>query len=106
MNKVLGWVLGIGTIFGAIYLWWSKRNDISDLKTALQVQKIKEAVAKSEAQLEEKLADVETTRETIAHHETVIALAKATAVELASPSQSLSGKSDQEIADIFRRRLR
>lgn len=100
MTKILGWILGIGTLAGAIYLWWSKRNDISDLKTALEVQKIRETVAKREAALEEKLADVTTSQGHIDALNGIIADQKATALVLAT-KLDLTGKTDQEIADLF-----
>lgn len=100
MTKIFGWILGLGTLVGAIYLWWSKRNDIVDLKTALEVQKIRQNVAKKEAELKEKLTDYNVSHVAIAQHEEIIANYKAEAVALAT-GLDLSAKSDQEIAKIF-----
>lgn len=100
MSKWFGWILGIGTLIGAVYLWWSKRNNIADLKTALEVQKVREEVAKSEAILQEKLADAAAAQPTIDAIEANIAAQKALALKLAHGTD-FTGKTDQEIARIF-----
>ncbi len=100
MSKVFGWLLGIGTLFGAFYLWLSKRNDISSLKTALEVQKTREVVARREAELDEQLANAAVSQQQIDNLHADIAALKASAVELAT-GKDLGSKSDQEIAQIF-----
>lgn len=102
MGKVFGWILGIGTFVGAIYLWWSKRNDISDLRTALEVQSIRERVAAREATLEQKLADATVSAAHIETLQGIITDNKAAALVLAT-KHDLTGKTDQEIADLFTR---
>lgn len=53
MKTFLAWLLGLGTLAGAIAIWFSRRNPIDNLKDALEVQKLKEQVAQDTAKVEE-----------------------------------------------------
>lgn len=59
MSKVIGWILGIGTFVGAVYLLWSKKNQISNLQDALEAQKLKQQIAKDEATVADMLVKAE-----------------------------------------------
>lgn len=59
MGKALGWILGLGTFVGALYLLWSKKNAIDNLEDALEVQKLKQQIAKDEATIADMLVKAE-----------------------------------------------
>lgn len=59
MSKVFGWILGLGTLAGALYIWWSKQNKVDNLQDALEAQRLKQQIAKDNATLAEMLVKAE-----------------------------------------------
>jgi hypothetical protein len=90
----------IGTFVGAFLMVRSKKNQIGQLSEALEVQRIKAAVARDEAKAEaltERADEHAEEREVLRAQ---IAASKRRAAELAH-AKSLEGKSDEEIAKLF-----
>jgi uncharacterized Tic20 family protein len=59
MSKVFGWLLGIGTFVGALYILWSKKNKVESIEDALEAQRLKQQIAKDEATVADMLVKAE-----------------------------------------------
>jgi hypothetical protein len=79
----------------------SKRNQISTLQDALEVQRIKASVARDEAQAELLTEQANVHASEVAVLRQQITQSKRRAVELASARPLDSGASDEEIAKLF-----
>jgi hypothetical protein len=91
----------IGTLVGAVLMVRSKRNQISTLQDALEVQRIKASVARDEAQAELLTEQANVHASEVAVLRQQITQSKRRAVELASARPLDSGASDEEIAKLF-----
>ena len=100
MSKVLGWILGLGTFVGALYLLWSKKNAIDNLEDALKAQKLKQQIAKDEATIADILVKNELTLQEIAGHQAVITESKAKVAGILA-GKKLSEMTEDEAAKAF-----
>lgn len=90
----------VGALVGAVLMVRSKKNQVSTLQDALEVQRIKTSVARDEAQAEllTERANVHADEVTALRQQ--IAQSKRRAVELVH-AKPLDGASDEEIAKSF-----
>lgn len=91
----------LGTLVGAVLMVRSKANQISTLKDALEVQKIKASVSHDEAQAEILSGQADVHAEEVAALRQQITSSKRRAIELASAKPLPDGASDEEIAKLF-----
>jgi hypothetical protein len=91
----------IGALAGAVLMVRSKTNQVSTLKGALEVQKIKASVARDEAQAEILTAQANVHGDEVKQLQLQITESKRRAVELASAKPLPDGASDEEIAKLF-----
>lgn len=97
MKTFFGWLIGIGTLVGAVAIWWSRRNQVEGFREALEVQKLKQAIAQDAAKVEELKGQGDAARKEREQLEVDIAESKARATELLTAT-SLEGMSDVEVA--------
>lgn len=97
MSRVIGWILGIGTFVGAVYLLWSKKNQISNLQDALEAQKLKQQIAKDEATIADMLVKAEIALEQRAPLEAIVHESKLKAAAILTDTD-LEGLSSDELA--------
>jgi hypothetical protein len=97
------WILGLGTLAGAFLIWRSKKNDIDTLKAALEVQKLREHVARDKAIVDELLLEADKHADAIAVARGDIRNAQERAIWLGSPAgyNELKGMSDADVARSF-----
>lgn len=91
----------IGALVGAVLMVRSKTNQVSTLKGALEVQKIKASVARDEAQAELLTEQANVHGDEVKALQEQITQSKRRAVELASAKPLPDGASDEEIAKLF-----
>lgn len=89
-----------GTLVGAVLMLRSKQNQIGRLKDAVEVQRIRAAVARNEAKADALIERADTSAQEVDTLRGEIAASKRRAAELAHAS-SLEGKTDAEIAKLF-----
>lgn len=90
----------VGTLIGAVLMVRSKKNQISTLKDALEVQRIKTTVVRDEAQAELLTEQADVHAEEVKALQAQIGASKRRAAELAHATD-LQGKTDAEIAKLF-----
>ena len=100
MSKVLGWILGLGTFAGALYLLWSKKNAIDNLEDALKAQKLKQQIAKDEATIADMLVKAEITVHQRAPLDAIVAESKAKVAGILA-GKKLSEMTEDEAAKAF-----
>lgn len=92
---------GVGALVGAVVMVRAKSNQISTLKDALEVQRIKASVSHDEAQADVLTAQADVHADEVAALRQQITTSKRRAVELASAKPLPDGASDEEIAKLF-----
>lgn len=90
----------VGALFGAFFVVRSKRNQINNLKDAVEAQRIKAGVAKKEARAEALEAKAGASESEVRELKQDIASSKKRVAELAHGAD-LEGKTDEEIAKLF-----
>jgi hypothetical protein len=53
MKQFWLWILGLGTLAGAVLIWLSRKNQVDRFSDALEVQKLKQQIASDLAKAEE-----------------------------------------------------
>lgn len=91
----------LGAIVGAVLMVRSKKNQVSTLKDALEVQKIKASVARDEATAELLTEQADVHADEVKALQLQIAQSKRRAVELASAKPLDQSATDDEIAKLF-----
>lgn len=105
LNRAAKWlyenpvVLGLVSLVGAVLMVRSKRNEIGQLKDALEVQRIKVDVAKKEAKAEELMKQADDHAEEIVALRVQVNASKRRAAELLKPSE-VEGMTDEQIAKL------
>ena len=89
----------LGALVGAVFMLRSKRNEITRLKDAMEVQRIKADVAKKEAQADELVKRADTHAEDVEALRAQIAQSRRRAAALLKPSE-MEGMTDEEIAKL------
>lgn len=89
-----------GAIIGAFFVVRSKRNQINNLKDAVEAQRIKASVAKKEARAEVLEASAEADEQEVRELKQDIVRSKQRVAELAH-GRKLEGVPDDEIAKLF-----
>lgn len=101
MKTVLSWALGIATLVGAIAIWWSKKNQISSLRDALEVQRLRQDAARAQAEVDELMQTADVAGAERAVLEAEIRDAQARAVAIATGQEGLEKLTSAEIAQAF-----
>lgn len=102
MKTVFAWIIGLGTLAGAVLIWLSRRNPIDNFGDALEVQKLKQEVAKNESMVEELKGRGDEARMERAKIEVEIAESKRLALVIASESPTrIYEMTDAEVAKLF-----
>jgi hypothetical protein len=89
-----------GTLLGALVVLRSKRNQVENLKDAIEVQRIRTSVARDEAKVEVLTQNADEHAGKVAELQIQIADSKRRAAELAHAT-SLEGRTDDEVAKMF-----
>lgn len=93
------WVLGLGTIAGGVLIWLSRKNPINNLGDAIEVQRLKEEIAKNASMIEELKGRGDEARSERAKLEAEISESKRIALVIATESPTrVYEKTDAEIA--------
>lgn len=100
--KLFGWILGLGTFVGAVYLLWSKKNEVNSIEDALEAQRLKQQIARDTATVADMLVKGEIALHERAPLEAIIHDSKLKAAAILTDTD-LEGKSETEIAAIFAR---
>lgn len=103
MKTVFAWLIGLGTLAGAVLIWLSRRNPIDNFGDALEVQKLKQQIAKDTAMVEELKGRGDEARMERAKIEVEIAESKreALAIAKAESNTNIYEMSDAEVAKLF-----
>lgn len=89
-----------GTLVGAFFVLYSKRNQVGKLKDAVEVQRIRANVARGEAKAEALTEKADASAQEVEALRSEIVASKRRAAELAHAT-NLEGKTDDEIAKLF-----
>jgi len=65
MKHVWAWILGLGTLAGALYVWWSRKNAANTWALALETQRFRELAARNYARAEEHVKAADATEQSI-----------------------------------------
>lgn len=104
MKTAFAWILGLGTIVGAVLIWLSRRNPIDNLKDALEVQKLREQIAQDTAKVEELKGQGDDARVQREMFQAEIEESKRAALLIASETPSrIYEKTNAEIAEEWTR---
>lgn len=90
----------VGALIGAFFVVRSKKNQINNLKDAVEAQRIKSSVARKEAQAEALVAKAEASEQELHKLKQDIVRSKQRVAELAH-GRDLEGVPDDEIARLF-----
>lgn len=101
MKTLLSWALGIATLVGAIAIWWSKKNQISNLRDALEVQRLRQDAARAQAEVDELVQTASAAGAERAVLEAEVRDAQARAVAIATGQEGLEKLTSAEIAQAF-----
>lgn len=102
MKTAFAWILGIGTLAGAVLVWLSRRNAITSFRDAYEVQKLKEAIAKDAALVEELKGQGEDAQAERVLLQAEIAEGQRAALLIASESPAkIYEMTDDEVAKLF-----
>jgi len=98
-----GWFLGIGTLIGAFYIWRSKRNEVATLQNAIEVQKLRERIARDGALVAELMQNANAHADVIDLFQKDIRASQERAVELGSRAalDKLRTMTDDEVSAAF-----
>lgn len=90
----------VGAVVGGIFVMRSKKNQINNLKDAVEVQKARQQIARAEAKAEVLEASAAETGEEVEVLKREIVASKRRAVEIAE-GPGTEGMNDEEIANLF-----